>query len=227
VRRVVALTAALALVLVLAACGGGDDGDAVRVFAAASLTDAFTEIAEAFVGEVTLSFAGSATLRAQIESGAPADVFASADERDDGEPFALNTLEIAVPAGNPGGVTGLEDFADDGLLLGVCADEVPCGRYARAGLASAGVDAAIDTSEPDVRSLLTKIEAGELDAGIVYRTDVVASGAAVDGIAIPDDHNVAVTYPIAALTDAGEDFVAFVRSDEGRAILAAHGFETP
>lgn len=246
---VLALAPALATT---AACGDGGDGAraTITVFAAASLTDAFTELGHAFEADgtdgdagitVELSFAGSSALREQVLAGAPADVFASADPAsmqalvDEGAAtapvdFAGNSLQIVVPAGNPAGLTGLADFAHAELLLGLCAEEVPCGRFARQALASAGVTPSIDTNEPDVRSLLTKIEAGELDAGIVYRTDVLAGGGAVEGIDLPADQDVAVTYPIAALTDAGDAgaaaaFVAFVLSDEGQAILTRHGFD--
>jgi molybdate transport system substrate-binding protein len=253
------------LALLLAACGGDDDdaaddagsstsaGDSalegdITVFAAASLTDAFTEVGEAFEAEnpdagVDFSFEGSSTLREQILEGAPADVFASANTSNmdqvveagaatDPRDFVTNQLQIAVPADNPAGITGLADFARDDLLLGLCAEEVPCGEFGREALANAGVTPAVDTDEPDVRSLLTKVEAGELDAGIVYVTDVLSAGDAVEGIDIPADDNVVATYPIAPLADAGnpevaEAFVAFVLSDEGQSILASYGFGSP
>ena len=222
----------LVLLLVPVACSkDGDDADTITVLAASSLTDAFSEMADAYEAahdgvEVTVSFAGSSALREQIAAGAPADVFASADSDDDGEPIATNVLEIAVPSGNDAGVRGLADFAHDELLLGLCAEEVPCGRFARDALTRAGVTASVDTEEPDVRSLLGKIEAGELDAGIVYRTDVLAAGA-VAGIEIPDGQNVVATYPIEALEDDGDPFVDFVLSNDGQAILASHGFGAP
>lgn len=240
------------------ACGddGGDDGAAadgvegtVLVLAAASLTDAFGELADAFEAAnsgatIELSFAGSSALATQIQEGAPADVFASADtstmdtvvESGDvtAEPeiFVLNELQIVVPAGNPGGVRGLDDLARDELLVGLCAEEVPCGSFGRQALADAGVEPAPDTNEPDVRALLTKVEAGELDAGLVYRTDVAAAGDAVEGVEIPADVNVVAEYPIAPLADApnaagAAAFVGFVLSDEGRAILESYGFSTP
>ena len=150
----------------------------------------------------------------------------------DPEPFVTNQLQIAVPAGNQAGVTGLDDFANADLLIGLCAEEVPCGEFGREALANAGVTPSIDTNEPDVRSLLTKIEAGELDAGIVYVTDVLAAGDAVEGIEIPADDNVIATYPIAALTDAAnpevaDAFVDFVLSDEGQEILAVLRLRRP
>jgi molybdate transport system substrate-binding protein len=150
----------------------------------------------------------------------------------DPEDFVTNQLQIAVPAGNEAGVAGLDDFANPDLLIGLCAEDVPCGEFGREALASAEVTPSVDTNEPDVRSLLTKVEAGDLDAGIVYVTDVLAAGDAVEGIDIPADENVIATYPIAALSDAAnaevaDAFVAFVLSDEGQGILDSYGFDTP
>jgi molybdate transport system substrate-binding protein len=150
----------------------------------------------------------------------------------DPEGFVTNLLEIAVPAGNGPEVTGLDDFANPDLLIGLCAEEVPCGEFGREALANAGVTPSIDTNEPDVRSLLTKVEAGDLDAGIVYVTDVMAAGDSVDGVEIPADENVVATYPIAALTDAtnpdaADAFVEFVLSGKGQEILQSYGFDSP
>lgn len=249
-RIATAALPALALALLAAACatGGGDDRPTITVLAAASLTDAFEELAAAFEDAnpgtgVSLLVAGSSSLREQVLSGVPGDVLASADEAnleelvEVGEAraatvFATNELQLAVPAGNEAGVTGLADLARDELLVGLCAAEVPCGRYGDQALGRAGVEAAPDTREHDVRSLLAKVAAGELDAGIVYRTDVLAAGEEVEGIEIPAEHQVAATYSIAVLTrspapDLAEAFLAFVRSEEGQAILAAHGFGPP
>jgi molybdate transport system substrate-binding protein len=242
-----AAAASAVVLLATAACDGEEEAGrgAITVLAAASLTDAFTALAHAFEATddvtVELSFAASSSLREQILAGAPADVFASASPSameaviDAGAAarstdFAANRLQIAVPAGNPAGVTGLEDFARADLLLGLCAQSVPCGELARQALGGAGVDPSIDTDEPDVRSLLTKVAAGELDAGIVYRTDVLAGGDEVEGIDLPAAHDVVATYPIAVLSDAGEPeaadaFAAFVLSAQGQAILVEHGFE--
>lgn len=242
------IVAGLVLLGILAvSCGAPDDHETVLVMAAASLTDAFAGIESAFEQanpdvDVQLNLAGSATLREQILQGAPADVFASANEStmqqlvDAGEAsdpavFATNTLAIAVPTGNPADVQGLEDLAEPDLLIGLCATGVPCGDAARASLTEAGIVAAVDTEEGDVRALLTKIEAGELDAGIVYRTDVASSND-VEAIALPTTVNPPVRYPIAVLHGApnptgAERLVAFVRSDEGRALLSAAGFGTP
>lgn len=220
----------------------------VTVFAAASLTDAFEEVVQAFEaanGEVTveLSLASSSTLREQILAGAPADVFASANQSNVDQlvaagavtgatDFVENELQIVVPAGNPGAVTGLEDLAEAELLVGLCAEEAPCGQLGREALAKAGVAPSIDTNEPDVRSLLTKVGAGELDVGLVYRTDVLAAGEAVEGIDLPADGEVTTAYPIATLTDgpnpeAAAAFVAFVLSEQGQEVLASYGFDLP
>jgi len=211
------------------------------------LTDAFSEIEMAFEAahpeiDVQLNLAGSASLREQILQGAPADVFASAnratmrDILDAGEAttsvsFATNTLQIAVPLDNPGGVTGIADLADEDLLVGLCGEQVPCGQLARQALEQAGVVASIDTNEGDVRALVTKLEAGELDVGIVYATDVLSSNE-ITGIALPAASDVSVAYPIAQLTNAANEdgarqFVEFVLSAEGQAILASTGFASP
>ena len=246
------LLAATTVLCLAGACGGAPD-DGTRgelvVSAAASLTDAFGAVVAAFEGEqtstdVTLNLAGSSTLAVQILEGAPVDVYAAADTaqmaRVDragllaGEPrvFATNRLAIAVPAGNPAGVEGLGDFEREGLLLGLCAREVPCGAFARRALEAAGVEPSVDTAEPDVRALLTKVAAGELDAGIVYETDVAAAGESVESVAIPPETNVTAGYPIAVLRDAPRSgaaraFVDFVLSGEGRALLRQHGFGVP
>src|SRR5690606_34061099 len=151
-----------------------------------------------------------------------------------GEPvvFATNRLRLAVPAGNPADVTGLDDLARDELLVGLCAEGVPCGELARRVLADAGVTPAPDTEEPDVRALLAKIEAGELDAGLVYTTDVRAASGAVEGIDVPAGEAGTTRYPIATVAgaphpDAAAAFVAFVASPAGRDVLAGHGFGPP
>lgn len=241
------------LVLLAAACGGDDDdstsadespsaecadvsGD-VQVLAAASLTDAFEDVATAFerCGDVsvTFSFGGSSSLVQQIADGAPADVLATADEKTMGEVdeageaevFAHNQIVLAVPEGNPGDVAGLDDLAQGDLFVGLCAAEVPCGKLGAQWLTDAGVAPSVDTFEPDVRSLLTKLEAGELDAGLVYATDVRAAGNAVEVIDVASPEAPITSYPILGLTDAGTTFAAFVVGDQGQAILADHGFQ--
>lgn len=239
----------LAMVAIGVAGCGGTTSNEVLVSAAASLTDAFGELESAFETahpgfDVVVNLGSSSSLREQILEGAPVDVFASANTSNmdqvvaggeaAGEPatFARNHLQIAVPAGNPAGITGLHDLANEELLIGLCAEKVPCGDFGRQALANADVIAAIDTNEPDVRALLTKIEAGELDAGITYVTDVLSAGGAVEGIVIPDDVNVVAAYPIVTLTsapnpDGAAAFVAFVLSEPGQAILASYGFTSP
>ena len=240
----------MSLALAMLACGSPSEPgrQLLLVFAAASLTEAFENLADAFEAahpdmSVQLNLGASSSLARQILEGAPADVFASADTPNmdhvieggaalNSSILVGNSLQIAVPAGNPGGVAGLDDFAREDLLIGLCDEGVPCGNFARQALANAGVVAAVDTKEPDVRSLLLKIEAGELDAGIVYSTDVLAAGNQVEAIEIPTDLNVSATYQIAALTGApnrrGADaFVSFAHSEEARGILAGHGFSLP
>lgn len=241
--------AAAVMLMVVAACSGGGRSEEVVVSAAASLADAFGEIEAAFEGtrpgvEVVLNVGGSSALREQILEGAPVDVFAPADRSNMegvvgaglvvGSPrlFAVNELVIAVPPGNPAGVTGLDDFARAELLIGLCAEQVPCGSLARQVLRRASVEPMVDTNEPDVRALLTKVEGGELDAGLVYLTDVASAAGAVDGVAIPPQFNVTAEYPIAVLSNgsartAAGRFVEFVLSEEGRRILMAYGFGTP
>ena len=241
----------IAAIAMVAACSGTGDPTPtglereVVVSAAASLGDAFAAVEEAFEAahpgvDVILNLAASSALREQILEGAPVDVFASASPPimdqvvaaglTAGDPsfLALNRLAIAVPPGNPAGIVGLDDFGRADLVVGLCAEEAPCGALARQALDGAGVRPEIDTNEPNVRSLLTKIELGEVDAGIVYATDV-ASGR-VDGVPIPAEHNRWAVYPIAVLADAPHPvaagaFVGFVLSEEGQAILAEHGFE--
>jgi molybdate transport system substrate-binding protein len=248
----------LATAVLLAGCndtGGGAGpatptgatpaGGRITVFAAASLTDAFQQLGDQFEAAhpgvtVEFNFAGSSALREQLIGGAPADVFASANESNMTQvvdaglaagpaPFVTNVLQIAVPPDNPGQVAGLSDFGARERLIGLCAEEVPCGQFAREALAKAGVTPSIDTNEPDVRSLLTKIENGDLDAGIVYHTDVLAAGDAVGGIDIPAAQNVVSTYPIAALSgseraDLATAFVEHVRSPAGQQVLESFGF---
>lgn len=224
----------------LAGCAPVPEQQQVTVFAAASLTESFGQIADAFEAEnpnvtVTFNFGGSSGLATQIVEGAPADVFAAASPATmalvtdaglaiDPIDFATNILEIAVSAGNPSEVTGLTDFANPDLAIAVCAVEVPCGAAAAGALETAGVVASIDTYEQDVKAVLTKVELGEVDAGLVYRTDVLAAGAAVEGIEVAGP---VARYPIAALTPAGRAFVAFVLGDAGQKILNEAGFGAP
>jgi molybdate transport system substrate-binding protein len=220
----------------------GLSGDLI-VYAAASLSGAFDAIAEEFSAEnpdVTVSpvYDGSSTLVTQILAGAPADVFASADEANmekagdaAAEPalFASNTLVIAVPAGNPGGVENLADLTSATTVL--CAPEVPCGAASAKLLAAADVTVDPASLEQNVTAVLTKVAASEADAGLVYATDVV--GRDDIEVIVPDGAGDVVNhYPITALVDASnpdaaDAFVTFVLSDAGQKILADFGFGKP
>ncbi len=248
------VTAPLGVLLVLVACSSvgsaGDDGSGsnepqtVTVFAAASLTDAFEEIAGAFVEDndvdVEFNFLASSDLAAQIIEGAPADVFASADEAnmtrltdeglaEDPGAFAVNRLAIAVPSGNPEGISSLGDLEDPELVVVLCNEACPAGRYALEIFEAASLTVEADSLEADVRGVLTRVGLGEADAGLVYVTDIAADPA-VEMVAIPDEDNVVATYPIAALAGAppkAAEFVDFVRSEPGRRILSEFGFRLP
>ncbi len=247
----VLLTAVHLSALTLTACaGGGGDQDrdrTITVAAATSLTGAFTEIADDFSAanpsvEVNLTFGSSSTLATQIIEGAPADVYASADEAnmarltgDDliaGTPaiFARNRLVIVTKPGNPEGVETLADLAGVGVIS-LCGPQVPCGAYAAEALASAGVtiEESSVTRGQNVGATLTAVSQGDAVAGIVYLTDAVAATDAVDVVALPEDLNPIALYPIGVLmasgdTEAAEAFLAHVRGDEGQAVLADHGF---
>ena len=221
----------------------------LTVFAAASLTDVFTGLGQQLESDnpeltVQFNFAGSSALATQLTQGAPADVFASANPAQmavvtdaglaAGEPtvFTANVLQIAVPAGNPAGVTGLADFGREELALAVCAPDVPCGAAAEDVFAAAGVTPLPDTQEEDVRAALTKVELGEVDAALVYATDVTAAGDAVEGIAVPEAEEAVNDYPLVTLAeapnaDAARAFVDLVLSDEGQQALEDAGFRAP
>lgn len=250
--------AAAALSALLAACAAGGpppgqrpdrvEGD-VTVLAAASLTDVLAELSgrfeERYPGtRVVVSTGGSTALAAQAVAGAPGDVLVTASPEamrvavdggaTTGEPalLARNRLEIAVPAGNPAGVGGLADLADPALLVALCAPEVPCGAASEALLADAGVDARPDTLERDVRAVLTKVRLGEVDAGLVYRTDVLAAGGDVEGLAVAGAERHANDYLVTRLDGAphpaGADaFVDLLLSETGREVLVGAGFDVP
>jgi molybdate transport system substrate-binding protein len=217
----------------------------LTVFAAASLTETFTKLGKDFEAanpgsKVTFNFGGSSALAQQINSGAPADVFASAapanmqQVTDAVSPttFVRNRLEIAVPKGNPGKITGLADFGKADLKIALCAEQVPCGAAAKKVFAAAGITAAPDTLEQDVKAVLTKVRLGEVDAALVYRTDVKAAGGSVEGIEFPESDKAVNDYPIATLKKApnaaaAKAFVDYVLSDKGRTVLAEAGFDAP
>lgn len=227
--------------------GAGLSGD-LTVFAAASLTESFTSLGASFeqahpAVTVTFNFGPSSGLAQQVTSGAPADVFAAASPEtmqvvvdagaaDEPEVFVRNTLQIAVPPENPGGVTGLADLADEDRTIALCAVEVPCGAASARVFDAAGLTPAPDTLETDVRAALSKVRLGEVDAALVYRTDVIAAGDAVRGITFPEAAEAVNDYPIAVLTqaphrDAAHAFVEHVRSQEGQRVLADAGFDGP
>ena len=259
IRTVLAAVTALAMAG-LAGCGDNGEGTApatggsavtgtVTVFAAASLTESFTRIGKDFEAAnpgstVTLNFAGSSALATQINEGAPADVFASAAPRNmqtvtdagngAGTPttFVKNQLVIAVPKGNPDGVTGLSDLTKPGVKVALCAEQVPCGAAAKKALDAAGVALTPVTLEQDVKAALAKVRLGEVDAALVYRTDARAAASDVDGVEFPESAGAVNDYPLVVLEGApnkatAEAFVAYVRSGEGMAVLTAAGFQAP
>lgn len=242
--------------LLLSACGASNTPHTLTVYAAASLTDAFTEIGRAFEAEnpsvtVVFNFAGSQNLRTQIEQGAPADVFASANTKemdtlvsqnfihaDVPQTFLTNQLVVILPQDNPAGIGSLEDLSKPDLKLVFAAEEVPAGRYARDVLenlnAMFGADykdkvlANIVSNEDNIRQAMTKVQLGEADAGIVYFSDAVAA-LELQRIEIPNEVNVLAEYPIAPLaesakTELASQFIAYVLSPAGQATLAKWGF---
>ncbi|GAA3618769.1 molybdate ABC transporter substrate-binding protein [Microlunatus ginsengisoli] len=231
-----------------ATSSAGLSGDAT-VFAAASLTGTFTELGKEFEAaypgtKVTFNFGSSATLATQINQGAPAGVFAAASDatmktvtdagNNAGEPvsFATNTLEIAVPKGNPGHITGLKDFADESKTIALCAQQVPCGAAATKVFALAGITPKPDTLESDVKATLQKVQLGEVDAALVYKTDVIAAGDQVEGIEFPEAAKVVNNYPITTLKAAtspevAQAFVDYVVSPQGEQVLGKAGFGQP
>lgn len=249
----------LAAVLALAAvagCGTGAGepgaGRTLTVFAAASLTEVFGELERRFEADhagvdVRLSYQGSSAIAQQLINGAVADVFASADERTmstvadaglvRGQPvvFATNRLTIAVPNGNPAGIRSLADLADparDDLAVVVCAPQVPCGAATERVLRASGVPLRPVSEEQDVKAVLTKVLAGEADAGLVYVTDVRAAAGEVTAVDFPESGQAVNSYPIATLADAAEpelarEFVALVRGEFGRERLTEAGFGVP
>jgi molybdate transport system substrate-binding protein len=249
--RLAAVGAALALLL--AACGGGDSGGSsgagsaneIKVFAAASLTAAFTELGRSYTAaegtRVTFNFAGSQALATQIQQGAPADVFASADLANMGkikdlvgtpQSFASNRLQILVEKGNPKNISGLDDLAGPDLKVVLAAPDVPAGKYAAEALAKANVTVKPVSQEDNVKAVVTKVSLGEADAGIVYVTDVTAGGDKIEGVDIPRDQNVTATYPIATVKatkaqDKARAFLDLVLSDQGQQVLKKYGFLPP
>jgi molybdate transport system substrate-binding protein len=238
----------------LAACGTDDkpaaaQPKAITVYAAASLTETFTDLGKKFEADhpgvkVTFNFAGSSDLVEQIQQGAPADVFASADtknmdkltaghlEGQTPENFASNTLEIVTPPDNPAHVTSFADLAKKGLDLVICAPEVPCGSAAQTVATKAAVKLSPVSEEQSVKDVLAKVTSGEADAGLVYVTDARAAGDKVDGIVFPEASTAVNVYPITTVKDSkssilAEEFVKLVLGSVGQSVLADAGFAKP
>ena len=233
-----------------AAAGSSSAGQTgtFTVFAAASLKETFTELGKQFEAAhpgdtVKFSFGASSALATQINSGAPADVFASASPKNmnqvvtagnasNPQDFAKNVMEVAVPPSNPAKVTSVNDLAKSSVKTALCQPQVPCGVVAAEVFKNAKITVKPVTLQPDVKSVLTQVELGNVDAGVVYVTDVQAAGAKVKGVTIPADVNASTLYPIAALTHSKESsiaqaFVAYVLSPAGEQVLKAAGFEQP
>jgi molybdate transport system substrate-binding protein len=254
------MTSFVAVMLLLTAgCGSGDDTPqaagssgvtgTVTVFAAASLTESFTRIGEDFEAanpgsKVTFNFAGSSALAAQINQGAPADVFAAASPASmktvteagnaDGQPttFVRNQLVIAVAKGNPLGIRGPADLARPGVKVALCAEQVPCGAAANKALAAANVELTPVTLEQDVKAALAKAKLGEVDAALVYRTDARSAAADVDGLEFPESASAINEYPIVVIAEApnkpaARKFVEYVRTGKAQAVLTQAGFQAP
>ncbi|MGP6178375.1 molybdate ABC transporter substrate-binding protein [Microbacterium sp. A196] len=243
------------LSLALTGCSAGaeppsdsPDGE-LTVFAAASLSGAFDQLAEDFEAAnpgtdvLPITYDGSAVLATQLLEGASADVFASADERNMAKvtdaalaggaaAFATNTLEIAVTPGNPLGVTGLDSLADSELIIVLCTAEVPCGTASETLIEAAGITITPASEEQNVTAVLSKVKSGEADAGLVYRTDIQAAGDEVTGVEIASADAAVNVYPIVSLADAPNPalaaaFVDYVLSPTGQKVLAAFGFGAP
>lgn len=232
---------AASLSILVGACASNATTSTITVGAAASLTDVLTDIGTDFTEEtgieVRFSYAASSAVAEQIRSGAPIDAFASAGTTSmeplvaeqrvtDVTDFATNTLVIAVPAGNPGGVTGIADLGR--VSLAICQEQVPCGVATASLFERADIAAAPVSFEPDVRSVLGKVVADEVDAGIVYATDVI-DRPGVEGLPIPDDVNVSTTYQAAVVADSGRAdaaarFVAYLGGPQAQQLLRAAGF---
>ncbi|MGL3198514.1 MULTISPECIES: molybdate ABC transporter substrate-binding protein [Curtobacterium] len=231
------------------ASSSGAPAGTITVFAAASLQQTFTTLGDRFEQAhpgttIRFSFAGSSDLVTQIRNGAPADVFASADEANmdkivktdvaAGSPrdFATNTLEIAVAPGNPQHITGLDDLTRSGLQVVTCAEPVPCGAATAKVERATGVDLRPVSEEQSVTDVLGKVESGQADAGLVYVTDVEGSGGKVDGVRFDEASSAVNTYPIGVLEESTDPelakaFTAYVLSDAGQKVLADAGFGKP
>jgi molybdate transport system substrate-binding protein len=252
--------AVIAAVLAAAAAAGCSSGTSspsaspasstgtITVFAAASLTESFTQLGKQFEAAhpgdtVKFSFGPSSGLAEQITSGAPADVFASAapgnmddvvsaGDASSPQNFAKNTMEVATPPDNPGNVESVKDLADDSVKVALCQPQVPCGVVAAEVFKNVGITVKPVTLQPDVKSVLTQVETGNVDAGMVYVTDVQAAGSKVNGVTIPASDNASTLYPIATINSSkhksiAQAFMNYVLSPAGQQVLKAAGFESP
>ncbi|HTQ94178.1 MAG TPA: molybdate ABC transporter substrate-binding protein [Streptosporangiaceae bacterium] len=231
-----------------ASSGSAAQTGTITVFAAASLMGTFTQLGQQFEAAhpgdtVKFSFGASSALATQINSGAPADVFASASTKNmdqvvtpgnasNPQNFAKNVMEVAVPPSNPAKVTSVNDLAKSSVTTAMCQPQVPCGTVAAEVFKNAGITVKPVTLQPDVKSVLTQVELGNVDAGMVYVTDVMAAGSKVKGVTISAGDNASTLYPIAVLTHSQEPsiaqaFVAYVLSPTGEQVLTAAGFEQP
>jgi molybdate transport system substrate-binding protein len=220
----------------------------ITVFAAASLMGTFTQLGTQFEAAhpgdtVKFSFGPSSGLSTQITSGAPADVFASAapanmdtvvsaGDAANPQDFAKNTMEVATPPNNPGKVDSVTDLAKKSVKVALCQPQVPCGVVAAEVFKNVSIKVKPVTLQPDVKSVLTQVETGNVDAGMVYVTDVMAAGAKVKGVSIPASDNASTLYPIATISDSkhksiAQAFVAYVLSPAGQQVLTAAGFQKP
>jgi molybdate transport system substrate-binding protein len=228
--------------------GSSPSTGTITVFAAASLTESFTQLGKQFEAAhpgdtVKFSFGPSSGLATQITSGAPADVFASAapgnmddvvNAGDASSPqnFAKNTMEVATPPDNPGNVNSVNDLAKKSVKVALCQPQVPCGVVAAEVFKNAGITVKPVTLQPDVKSVLTQVETGNVDAGMVYVTDVQAAGSKVNGVTIPASDNASTLYPIATINSSkhksiAQVFMNYVLSPAGQQVLKAAGFESP
>ena len=250
------LTLAIAVVLVGCTCGGAGPATSsvplagsITVFAGSSLTDAFKKAGDQVKlttpgTDFLFNFGSSSTLATQIINGAPADLFASADDTNmqkvvdaklnESMPavFLSNRLQIAVAAGNPKQITGLADLAKPGLIVVLAAPTVPAGKYALEALQKARVAIRTASQEVDVRAVLNKVTLGEADAGVVYVTDVKSAGAKETGVDIPEQHQIIARYPIAVVKETknprlAKAYVDYLLSDDGQKLLAEFGFSKP
>lgn len=256
-RRAVAAMVTAALLLPLAACGNDSKKDSgegtsdsprteLTVLAASSLTDVFKTAGAAYEKEhpgtkVTFSFAGSQELAAQVKQGAPADALVTADTKtmdglkaDAGRPtvIAKNRLVIATGEGNPKKIDQLEDLSGSKLKVVLAAPEVPVGRYSKQVLDAQKLRVRPVSQEPNVRAVLSKVELGEADAGIVYKTDAATATDKVDAVDIPDAQNAVASYPAATLKTSEHEaaaaaFVKWLSTPEAQKILRQAGFQKP